>query len=85
MSIGIPSQPYDATIEGLLKVEGNMKSRKGAIQKYLTKNEKLITMSSYPRLGVEPLSLPHNRVQKIERESYSKHTDNIVYPSPRYQ
>lgn len=55
-----------------------MKSRKAAIQRYLTDNGKLITLSSYPRLGVDQFSLPYYRPKNDEHgDSIS---NDIIFP-----
>ncbi|XP_037042669.1 glutamate--cysteine ligase catalytic subunit-like isoform X2 [Bradysia coprophila] len=81
---GIPAQPYDATLEGLLKVESLMKLRKSAVQPYLSdKNDKLVTLTSYPRLGVGEYSRPYIRPNHDEREGDSI-SDRILYPTSRF-
>ncbi len=84
--IGIPAQPYDETIDGLLKVEPAMKLRKSVIQQYLNdKSEKLITLSSYPRLGMNEFSKPYYRPKYDEEDGYSINTEKVIYPNSRFQ
>ncbi|CAG8725146.1 15965_t:CDS:2, partial [Acaulospora morrowiae] len=57
---GTPGTPYGGSLKELLKVESNMKLRRETAEKCLKPNEAIITLTSYPRLGVKGQFLePH--------------------------
>jgi len=47
-----PARPYDGTIAGLLEPEPNMEKRREIAAKYLDPGESLLSITSYPLLGV---------------------------------
>ncbi|CAE7154698.1 unnamed protein product [Rhizoctonia solani] len=54
-----PGSPYNDSIESLLSVENDMRNRRKLARTYLLPNESLMTMTSFPRLGVrEPFTHP---------------------------
>ncbi|KNZ72047.1 Glutamate--cysteine ligase [Termitomyces sp. J132] len=48
-----PGSPYAGSIPDLLAVEGNMRYRRTLARKHLKPNEAPITLTSFPRLGVQ--------------------------------
>ncbi|KAH8107999.1 glutamate-cysteine ligase catalytic subunit [Cristinia sonorae] len=48
-----PGSPYTGAVRDLLSVEENMRYRRYLARKYLKPNEVPLTMTSYPRLGVQ--------------------------------
>ncbi|KAL5639422.1 hypothetical protein ACGC1H_006807 [Rhizoctonia solani] len=54
-----PGSPYNGSIDSLLSVEKDMRNRRKLAGSFLLPNESLITMTSFPRLGVlEPFTHP---------------------------
>ncbi|KAJ1301805.1 hypothetical protein OPQ81_009033 [Rhizoctonia solani] len=54
-----PGSPYDGSISSLLSVEKDMRNRRKLARNYLQPNESLVTLTSFPRLGVqEPFTYP---------------------------
>ncbi|CAE6431302.1 unnamed protein product [Rhizoctonia solani] len=54
-----PGSPYTGSIESLLSVEEDMRNRRKLARAYLLPNESLLTITSFPRLGVrEPFTQP---------------------------
>ncbi|CAE6535453.1 unnamed protein product [Rhizoctonia solani] len=54
-----PGSPYNGSIESLLSVEQDMRNRRKLARTYLLPNESLLTITSFPRLGVrEPFTHP---------------------------
>ncbi|KAF8598893.1 GCS-domain-containing protein [Ceratobasidium sp. AG-I] len=80
-----PQYPYDGSIANLLSVESNMQHRRSLAKSYLKPHETLLTLTSFPRLGVretftDPPTDPNNA-----RNSHSMlFSDEIIAPHPRY-
>ncbi|CAE6440672.1 unnamed protein product [Rhizoctonia solani] len=52
-----PGSPYNGTIDSLLSVEKDMRNRRKLAKAYLLPSESLMTLTSFPRLGVrEPFT-----------------------------
>lgn len=54
-----PGSPYNGTVDSLLSVEQDMRNRRKLARTFLLPNEALMTLTSFPRLGVrEPFTHP---------------------------
>ena len=58
---GTPGAPYSGQISCFNEVELNMKLRRDEVEKLLEDNEILVSMSIFPRLGVNPFTQPHSK------------------------
>ena len=79
-----PAKPHDSSVGSLLAVESGLKSRRQEINNQLPENEKLMTISMFPLLGLEPLVVPDDAEQPvvtydeaISGGAYVAATDNI--------
>ncbi|KAJ7188317.1 glutamate-cysteine ligase catalytic subunit [Mycena filopes] len=55
-----PGSPYTGSIPDLLSVEGNMRYRRALARKHLKSNEIPLTLTAFPRLGVQgPFTEPY--------------------------
>ncbi|KAF2669907.1 GCS-domain-containing protein [Microthyrium microscopicum] len=61
-----PNKPYGNSPKALLKVKDDMKQRREAIQSELGKEEKLMTLSVFPRLGVDHFLEPDGQHPKVK-------------------
>ena len=95
-----PSSPFGGTLHDLLKVESDMSSRRTFLNSILAPNERIVSMSCFPFLGVgDFLAIPPSpssssspsdtsEKQKLEpNKSVSKSwyiPDIAIHPHPRF-
>ncbi|KAF2093856.1 GCS-domain-containing protein [Rhizodiscina lignyota] len=78
-----PREPYISTVSSLLEVQGNLEARRAKVNRLLPKNEKLMTLSVFPLLGIEsPIDTRNNQHvdsydNAISDGPYSFAKDNI--------
>ena len=58
---GTPGAPYCGQINCFNEVELNMKFRRDEVEKLLQDDEILVSMSIFPRLGVNPFTVPPSK------------------------
>ena len=58
---GTPGAPYSGQISCFNEVELNMKFRRDEVEKLLKDDEILVSMSIFPRLGVDPFTQPPSK------------------------
>ncbi|CAG8739716.1 1978_t:CDS:2, partial [Dentiscutata heterogama] len=82
---GMPGIPYGSNLKSLLRVEQNMKLRRATAFKCLSKNESIITLTNFPRLGCPGQFLePHHEPFGPKLKS-SFVPDEVINPHIRYQ
>ncbi|KAG9094802.1 hypothetical protein FRC06_010476 [Ceratobasidium sp. 370] len=81
-----PESPYDSTISSLLTVEKDMQRRKQLAQSYLEPHEVAVTLTSYPRLGVQDIFTEPALDPANAAPSHSTFlAERITTPHPRYR
>lgn len=59
-----PGRPYEGLMKNINLVEANMRRRRQEVLEYLSKNEFIMTLTSFPRLGTPeftwPITEPHS-------------------------
>ena len=58
MTESTPGAPYKASIAELLRVESNMRERRSLLQSVLGADEAVLTVTSFPRMGVGHFTVP---------------------------
>lgn len=80
---GTPGKPYGSSLNDLIQVESNMKLRREIVKKHLEKNEVLVTLTSFPRLGQGQFLEPHHEpIGSISRSLFVP--DEIINPHERF-
>jgi glutamate--cysteine ligase catalytic subunit len=81
-----PESPYSGTISSLLSVEKDMRRRRQLAKSYLKPNEVAITLTSYPRLGVQDVFTDPPTDPAGAKSSHSMFlAEDIINPHPRYR
>ncbi|CAF0977804.1 unnamed protein product [Adineta steineri] len=80
---GIPSIPYGSFFFHYNRVESNMKLRREQVEKFLDKNEYILTISAFPRLGCDRCTYPE---YKSDPENSFEHSIccSDHYKTPNY-
>lgn len=66
-----PGRPYDGLSKSINLVEANMRRRRQEVLEYLSKDEFIMTLTSFPRLGTPEFTWP------IADESHLSHRSNV--------
>ncbi|KAL9119343.1 MAG: hypothetical protein Q9187_004107 [Circinaria calcarea] len=80
-----PGKPWGISSEDLLDVEVSMRWRRNLIQRCLKSNEVYMTLSSFPRLGLEEGSGVNHSQQYCDLQRSQHLSDDLISPHPRYQ
>lgn len=67
-----PAQPFDDQLSSLDSVEASMKIRRQEIAKLLAKDECLMTLTSFPRLGAPDFTWPIHKPQPDNEDSFGR-------------
>ncbi|CAE6455092.1 unnamed protein product [Rhizoctonia solani] len=80
-----PGSPYNGSINSLLSVERDMRNRRKLARAYLLPNETLMTITSFPRLGVqEPFTHPETDAANGTINESLFLPEDIISPYSRY-
>ncbi|KRT80151.1 hypothetical protein AMK59_7672 [Oryctes borbonicus] len=84
---GTPGKPYGGLMAHFNIVEANMKYRREEVQKYLSHDEAILTLTSFPRLGCENFTDPPCKPTPNEGATRSLFfPDEAVFPGhPRFK
>ncbi|XP_024085611.1 glutamate--cysteine ligase catalytic subunit [Cimex lectularius] len=84
---GTPGKPYGCLLAHFNIVEANMRYRREEAQQLLKEDERLITVTSYPRLGCGVFTNPVHMPNPNEGSSRSLFIpDEVIYPGhPRFK
>lgn len=75
----IPGAVNEGDVEGLIKMQDNIKLRRRVIQKFLGKDEHVIALTSFPLLGCQNFTYPpHNPVDIEKRYSSLFYSNDII-------
>ncbi|UJR24145.1 hypothetical protein I4U23_027111 [Adineta vaga] len=80
---GIPSNPYSSYLSSYHNVETNMKLRRQVVQNNLNKDEFILTISAFPRLGCVGCTYPEYKSDPLNSFEYSL-TCSDHYKTPNY-
>lgn len=78
-----PGKPYDHSLAGMLQVEAQMKLRRAQAESVLGPNRKLISCSSFPRLGLAD-SFPRDAAFTNACSQSKYFPDEAINPHPRF-
>eukprot|EP00164_Ancoracysta_twista_P004916 GFYU01006684.1.p1 GENE.GFYU01006684.1~~GFYU01006684.1.p1 ORF type:complete len:614 (-),score=150.52 GFYU01006684.1:238-2079(-) len=81
---GTPGVPYSAEPRDLLAVEANLKVRRQTVQKLLKPTERLVTLTSFPFLGVGDFTVPPSKPGGDAAESMFV-SDDCINSHPRFR
>ncbi|KAJ1554663.1 hypothetical protein HK096_002484 [Nowakowskiella sp. JEL0078] len=80
-----PGSPYGSTLKDLLEVENNMKLRRKFGRDSLGENEALVTVTSFPLLGVDDFCFPYYPPTPTGGSSQSLFiSDSLINPHVRF-
>ncbi|KAI6141722.1 glutamate-cysteine ligase-domain-containing protein [Pisolithus tinctorius] len=80
-----PGSPYTGSIAGLLSMETNMHYRRTLARNHLRKNEILLTLTSFPRLGtVDVFTEPHYDPKDAKSSRSLFLPEEITHPHTRF-
>jgi glutamate--cysteine ligase catalytic subunit len=80
---GTPGLPYGSTLADLLKVEENMVKRRQLGQSLLKSNQKLVSCTSFPLLGVDgTVNAKPTPMTGASRSLYVP--DQVIHPHARF-
>ena len=81
-----PESPYNGSIESMLSVEPNMQQRRKFAKAYLKPNETVMSLTSYPRLGVlETFTDPPTNPTNANSSHSLFLPEEITNSHPRYK
>lgn len=85
---GMPGKPYNGLLAYINMVEANMKYRRQEIKELLHKDEIVITLTSFPRLGAPNFTWPIHKPQPNDERSAGHSIyfpDEAIFPHhPRF-
>ena len=88
MAESTPGRPFGSSVDDLVKVEADMKVRRDQINSFLGDNEKVVTMTTYPLIGCEDLTMPALQVGPEDENPLSRSIffhDDACSTSPSYR
>lgn len=65
----IPGQPIDDNVNSFSKIQDNMKLRREIIQRFLSKDEYVLPLTSFPLLGCTNFTFPHHLPETFENRT----------------
>ncbi|KAG9123479.1 hypothetical protein FRC07_014885 [Ceratobasidium sp. 392] len=81
-----PESPYNGTVASLLSVEKDMERRRELAKAYVSPHEVVMTLTSYPRLGVKDIFTdPPLDPNQAESSRSMFLAEEITTPHPRYR
>lgn len=80
---GTPGVPYRYYVADLVNVERNMMLRRKRISELLGKNETVMTLTTFPRMGCESFTSPVTEVYDQQDGSYFI-SDKVCHPNPKF-
>ncbi|GAM28064.1 hypothetical protein SAMD00019534_112400 [Acytostelium subglobosum LB1] len=80
---GTPGQPYHGLGRQLLSIEESLIKRREEIESHLKENERILTIASYPRMGVEHFAEPYSSPNGLVAESQFL-PDTVINPHFRF-
>jgi len=80
---GTPGKPYGDCVTEFRKIEQNMKLRRETVRKLLKPNERLISITGFPLLGVGDFTEPHTEPLGPVAESLFT-SDSLIFPHNRF-
>jgi len=74
----IPGAPVDGDVNSFSKIQQNSRLRRQVIQKFLGKDEYIVSLTSFPRLGCHNFTYPHHNAEDFNKQYTSLFYSNKI-------
>nr|XP_039254542.1 glutamate--cysteine ligase catalytic subunit-like [Styela clava] len=84
---GTPGKPYGGLMAHFNMVEANMALRRKEVEEHLHENERIASLTVFPRLGCDSFTLPEHKIEGPESNPVSRslfYPDGAITSHPRF-